>query len=406
MPIYDKPQYYDADNREFLKQEFLHIDKIITENNVDTIIEVGCGTGRITLPLMEKVSRITGIDNNNKMLDTLKSKLETFPQSESSKLTLSNRDIRKPFNIEKADLVLCNYNFMHHFTKSEDWVSIINNLANMVNSSGTIMLDMTINKQKSSDYKKDIEISYENGTLTREQYLLFEDKDQVKKMMLYIERDLEDKIIGKTQHNIIFAKIKWEVLSHSISMNNLRLKKAIIGYEKELPNNKLLVFLEKNKFPYALKEIKSNFYSKVTEMSNESGFLPKITWAESSSTMMINGLKSSKWKAWGLFDEDEGLKSYIDFKEHTSGRIEIGFCMTNYDDRGKGLLTHLFSLLIIKYFDRHFSIGTYKSNSSMIHIIKKFSFFETEVENDRENGEQSIYYEREPYSAFGGDLNS
>lgn len=405
MPLYNKPQYYDADNRDFLEQESLNINKLITINNIDSVIEIGCGTGRIILPLIGKVSNITGIDNNTKMLNTLKSKLSTLPYSKLSKVKLVEKDIRAELNIDKADLVLCSFNFMHHFSKNEDWLAIMKNITKMVKPNGFIMLDMTINKNKSSKYKKDIEIPYENGTLIREQYLLYEDKHQVKKMMLYIERDSQDKVLNKTQLNITFAKIKWGVLSYSTSINGLKVKKVTIGYDGKLPSNKVLVYFEKNKFPYRLNEIEPSSYPEIIKLSNESGFLPKVTWTESSSMMMINGLMSSKWKGWGLFDKEGLLKSYIDFKEHSNGEIEIGFCMTYYNDRGKGLMTHLLSLLILKYFDRNFSIGTYKSNSSMIHIIKKFSFLVKEVENDRENGEQSIYYQRESYSEFIDDLN-
>ena len=35
------------------------------------ILEIGCGTGRITIPLMENGANITGIDSSQKMIDRL-----------------------------------------------------------------------------------------------------------------------------------------------------------------------------------------------------------------------------------------------------------------------------------------------------------------------------------------------
>ena len=51
------------------------ISKMILSKE-DTVLDVGCGEGSVTIPLSEEVSRITAIDATEKMLEILNEKIE------------------------------------------------------------------------------------------------------------------------------------------------------------------------------------------------------------------------------------------------------------------------------------------------------------------------------------------
>ena len=69
------------------------------------VLELGCGTGRVLLPLMESVGFIYGIDSSPAMLDTCRIKLGKL-RTPRSKAVLAERDITD-FDIgERFDLII------------------------------------------------------------------------------------------------------------------------------------------------------------------------------------------------------------------------------------------------------------------------------------------------------------
>lgn len=109
--------------------------------------------------------------------------------------------------------------------------------------------------------------------------------------------------------------------------------------------------------------------------------------------MACKGLVQGKWIAYACFSEREDIMSYIDYKEHKDGVIEIGICFTTEQQRGKGLAKLMLQFLFTRFPNREITIGTAECNESMIACIQHMGFQEEyRVPNDRINGKASIYY--------------
>ena len=50
--------------------------KRLASHSKDKILEIGCGTGRITIPLAQAGSKITGIDLSKNMISILRNKIK------------------------------------------------------------------------------------------------------------------------------------------------------------------------------------------------------------------------------------------------------------------------------------------------------------------------------------------
>jgi ubiquinone/menaquinone biosynthesis C-methylase UbiE len=78
---------YDLDNRDFLKSDipfYLDYASKIQGN----ILELACGTGRVTIPLAEAGHEVWGLELSGKMLEQLKIKLKDLPPQTSRKIHL------------------------------------------------------------------------------------------------------------------------------------------------------------------------------------------------------------------------------------------------------------------------------------------------------------------------------
>ncbi|MDO8537524.1 MAG: class I SAM-dependent methyltransferase [archaeon] len=106
--------YHDFTNKQYTQKEINFIKQIV--NNQKTLLDVGCGTGRHTIPLIKAGFDVIGLDNSKGMLEVLKEKLK------KGKLTakLINKDIlkTKTFN-QKFGGIICFWNVFSEIAKTD-----------------------------------------------------------------------------------------------------------------------------------------------------------------------------------------------------------------------------------------------------------------------------------------------
>lgn len=143
--------------------------------------------------------------------------------------------------------------------------------------------------------------------------------------------------------------------------------------------------------------VKREEFIQVREAIRCSYFLAKHSWPKPLCEMAYNGLSQGKWIGYGCFNECEELMSYLDYKEKTSGEIEVGICLTQERYQGCGLMKLMLKFLIARYPDQEITIGTYDRNAGMICCISSVGFEEElKIPDDRIDGSTSIHYRRIP----------
>jgi SAM-dependent methyltransferase len=74
---YDHPNLYDLENRDFTPQGPFYL--ALAQQTGDLVLELGCGTGRITIPLARHGVAITGLDIVPGMLEQARRKAADLP---------------------------------------------------------------------------------------------------------------------------------------------------------------------------------------------------------------------------------------------------------------------------------------------------------------------------------------
>jgi SAM-dependent methyltransferase len=96
-------EYYDLDPRNLYTDDIpFYIER--ARRSGGPILELGCGSGRVTLPLAEAGFHITGIDHSPSMLEVFKRKCEALPPAQREKLAFEQADMtnftfRKTFGL-------------------------------------------------------------------------------------------------------------------------------------------------------------------------------------------------------------------------------------------------------------------------------------------------------------------
>ena len=137
-PVLDPPelkQYMDKwDGPLFLE--------LLALKETDLVLEIGCGTGRLSLNVAPKVRSFTGIDISEKTIEKAKVHLPF------ENISLICTDFLEYSSTEKFDLVFSSLTFMHIKEKYE----AIMKISNLLNPNGRVVISLDKNRETYIEY--------------------------------------------------------------------------------------------------------------------------------------------------------------------------------------------------------------------------------------------------------------
>lgn len=132
--IYDA-NIYDGMNTNLADLQFYK--RWLPKGKDTRILELCCGTGRLTLPIARDGYNISGVDYTSSMLKQAKAKA-----SEAGlEINFIEADIRTLDLQEKYDLIFIPFNSIHHLYKNEDLFKAFNVVKNHIKDGGLFLLD-------------------------------------------------------------------------------------------------------------------------------------------------------------------------------------------------------------------------------------------------------------------------
>lgn len=87
---------------------------------VPRLLELGCGSGRVTLPLARAGVRVTAVDRSEAMLDALTSRLARERREVAARVHPLRADLRALDPSERFPLVICPFNTFLHLYDRDD----------------------------------------------------------------------------------------------------------------------------------------------------------------------------------------------------------------------------------------------------------------------------------------------
>ena len=121
-----------------------------------TVLEIGCGTGRIAKKIIKQCKKYVGIDISSKTVDVAKNHFKDFNNA-----SFINEDFLKYKDTEKYDVIFSTLTFMH----IKDKKKALNNVFNLLKNKGEFILSIDKNQQNFIDtgYSR-IEVYPDNPT--------------------------------------------------------------------------------------------------------------------------------------------------------------------------------------------------------------------------------------------------
>jgi SAM-dependent methyltransferase len=106
------------------------------------VLEVGCGTGRILLPIARAGIAITGIDGSKHMLERCHAKLSAEPAAVQSRVKLAQLDMRDFDLRAKFSLIIAPFRVMQHLTTIDDQLRFLATAVRHLAPQGRLIFDV------------------------------------------------------------------------------------------------------------------------------------------------------------------------------------------------------------------------------------------------------------------------
>lgn len=131
---------YDADIYDGMNQhqeDLQFYQHWLPENKEARILELCCGSGRLTIPIANSGYKITGVDYTSSMLK--QAKVNALEQGVNANFI--EADIRYLALPEKYDFIFIPFNSIHHLYQNQDLLSALNVAKNHLKQGGLFLLD-------------------------------------------------------------------------------------------------------------------------------------------------------------------------------------------------------------------------------------------------------------------------
>ena len=135
--------FYDADYRHYQDDIDLILD--LADQADGPILELGCGTGRVLLPLLEAGHTVAGIDISPALLEIARKKTRNTrdPLGRESRITNHQADLRT-FDLPTKDFAFafCTSNTLMHLTTQADQLAVLRNVYRHLRPGALLLIDL------------------------------------------------------------------------------------------------------------------------------------------------------------------------------------------------------------------------------------------------------------------------
>jgi SAM-dependent methyltransferase len=105
------------------------------------ILELGCGTGRVLIPLARQGYRITGVDSSTAMLERARAKIAE--ENLIERVTLLEQEMRDLELGERFNLAFAALNSFAHLHTTDDQLTALAQIRHHLNPGGLLILDLS-----------------------------------------------------------------------------------------------------------------------------------------------------------------------------------------------------------------------------------------------------------------------
>ncbi len=151
--------FYDWENAQTVGRRDVPFWRRVAAAANGPVLELGCGTGRVTRPLARAGVDVIGIDRSAPMLARAITPSPHHPITTFPSLRLVRGDIRAlPFAPRSFSMVLAPYGILQSLTRPRDLTATLTSVAQVVQPEGTFGIDLVPDVPKWREYTNTVQL--------------------------------------------------------------------------------------------------------------------------------------------------------------------------------------------------------------------------------------------------------
>jgi ubiquinone/menaquinone biosynthesis C-methylase UbiE len=154
--------FYDWENARTLGRRDVKFWTRVAQRADGRVLELGCGTGRISLPLARAGVELVGVDRSAPMLRRAGDQMRSLPSARRARLVRG--DIRRlPFADAAFATVLAPYGILQSLTRAGDLRAALASAARVVRPGGTFGVDLVPDVPNWREYRDKVQMQGRSG---------------------------------------------------------------------------------------------------------------------------------------------------------------------------------------------------------------------------------------------------
>jgi len=183
----DYAAFYDWENAQTVQRRDVAFWQRLAAAADGPVLELGCGTGRITLPVAKDGTRLVGIDRSAPMLTRARAKVRRARVE--SRVELVRGDIRRlPFRDQQFQLVMAPYGILQSLVRERDLTMALESVARVLGRGGRFGVDLVPDLPSWSEYRRKKTLSGTMGRGTKVALVESVRQDRAKKLTVFDQR--------------------------------------------------------------------------------------------------------------------------------------------------------------------------------------------------------------------------
>lgn len=136
----DLARFYDLDHASV--RDDVEMYRQFAARTGGPVLELGCGTGRVALPLARDGHQVTAVDISPGMLAVLRARLAQEPPDVAARIQIAQADMRRLALNREFALALCPLNTFMHMTTQADQLAVLGGAYRHLAPGGRLIVDV------------------------------------------------------------------------------------------------------------------------------------------------------------------------------------------------------------------------------------------------------------------------
>ena len=151
--------FYDWENAQTVGRRDVPFWRRVAAGVRGPVLELGCGTGRVTIPLAKSGVEVVGVDRSAPMLARLRSRAARARVGASGSLQAVRGDIRRlPFRRSSFSMVLAPYGVLQSLTRERELTQTLESVARVVPRGATFGIDLVPDVPQWREYDDKVQL--------------------------------------------------------------------------------------------------------------------------------------------------------------------------------------------------------------------------------------------------------